>query len=190
MKNLLAEQPLILSAMLGVLAAACLYGWLQTGKRGAGVLALIFAALIPCVWLIANLWKTDREIIRELIYETASAVEANDIDRAVRVIGPSYEGIASRARAELANYEFTQARVNKINKIDVIEASVPKRAEVEMSVTVDVTSKRGQFANIRVPRRLFLEWEKLPDGRWVVIGYDHSPLVGDRDGFSPALPQP
>ena len=87
MTTLLAEQPLLLSLLLGVLAAGLVYGWLQTGKRGVGIAGLVVLVLIPIAWFVSNAWVTDRERIRELIFETADAVETNDIDRAVLVIG-------------------------------------------------------------------------------------------------------
>ncbi len=35
METLLAEQPLLVSVMLGTLAAGLIYGWLQTGKESS-----------------------------------------------------------------------------------------------------------------------------------------------------------
>ncbi len=54
MQTLLAEQPLILSLMLGVLAVGLIYGWLQTGTKAVGLCGLIVAALIPVAWVIAS----------------------------------------------------------------------------------------------------------------------------------------
>ncbi len=186
MTTLLAERPLILSLMLAALAVACVYGWLQTGKRPLGIAGIALLSLIPVAWIVSNYWVTDRERIRELIDETAAAVEANDIERAVQVIGKRQASLAARARAELANYEFSEARVNQIQNIKVNSSVTPMQADVELNVTVTVSSRRGQFASIRVPRRLSLRFEKqTDDDRWVVVEYDHRPVVGDRDAFSP-----
>ena len=37
METLIAEQPLMLSLMLAVLAGGLIYGWLQTDKKEAGI---------------------------------------------------------------------------------------------------------------------------------------------------------
>ncbi len=188
MTTLLAEQPLLLSMLMGVLSAGLIYGWLQTGKRGVGIAGLVVLVLIPIAWFVSNAWVTDRERIRELIFETADAVESNDIDRAVLVIGTRHPQLVARAKAELANYEFRQASVNQIRHIRVNTNAVPMQAEVELTATVDVTSKRGQFANVRVPRRLTLQFEKQADDQWVVVEYSQGPVIGDRDAFSSSGP--
>ena len=57
METLLAEQPLIVSLMLGVLSAGLLFGWLQTGKKPAAIAGLVCVSLIPVAWLVAALWR-------------------------------------------------------------------------------------------------------------------------------------
>lgn len=187
MTTLLAEQPLLLSLMLGILAAGLIYGWLQTGKRVVGIAGLVVLGLIPVTWFVSNAWVTDREQIRDLIYETADAVESNDADRAVRVIGGRHPQLVARAKAELANYEFRQASVNQIRHIRVNSDAIPMHAEVELIAGVDVVSRQGQF-NAKTPRRLTLQFEKQPDGQWVVVEYSQGPVIGDRDAFSSSGP--
>ncbi len=53
METLLAEQPLIVSLMLGALSVGLFFGWLQTGKRQAAIAGLVFALLdsrLPGSW--------------------------------------------------------------------------------------------------------------------------------------------
>ncbi len=78
MMRLIAESPLIVAVVLGVLAAALIYGWLQTGRKPLAIIGLIVACLIPIAWIVSENWVTDREQIEQLIYQTADAVEAND----------------------------------------------------------------------------------------------------------------
>ena len=179
MEAMLAEQPLLVSVMLGVLAGGLIYGWLQTGKKAAAVAGLILALLIPVAWVVASRWETDREQIESLIFEIADAVQRNDHDAAVKVIGdPKTE---QQARQELSNWTFHLAAVNKISSIDIIEGTYPREADVNMSVKVNV-SGRG-IRNVRVPRRLILRFEER-DGDWVVTDYRHMPIVGGRDQYS------
>ena len=179
MEAMLAEQPLLVSLMLGTLAAALIYGWLQTGKKAAAVAGLVLALLIPVVWVIASRWETDREQIESLIYEIADAVERNDHEAAVKVIGDPET--KAQALQELRNWTFDLADVNKISSIDIIQGTFPLEADVNMSVKVNV-SGRG-VRSMRVPRRLILKFEQR-DGDWVVTDYRHMPIAGGPDQYS------
>ncbi|TWU60123.1 hypothetical protein Poly51_03970 [Rubripirellula tenax] len=181
MPSLLAEQPWIVSLMLGMLGGGLLFGWLQTGKKAAAVMGIIALALIPVAFLVASKWETDREQIERVIYETADAVEKNDFERAYRIIGD--EKAEAMARLELPQFEFTMARVNKLRSITMIEGSFPPEADVDMSVKVDVSNQRGGVRNLRVVRRLELRFQKVGD-RWVVTEYRHSPVAGGPDQFT------
>ncbi len=181
MESLLAEQPLLTSLMLGTLAAGLLYGWLQSGKRAAAIAGLITASLIPVAWVVASRWETDREQITALINDIADAVEQNDHERAVTVIGDSKT--KSQARQELRNWTFHLARVNKIRSIDIIDGTYPQEADVDMSVKVDVSHVKGSVRNVRVLRRLILKFQKSDDG-WVVTEYRHMPITGGPDQYS------
>ncbi len=186
MNALLAEQPLLVSLMLAALAIGLVYGWLQTGKKAAAVLALLAVALIPGAWMLAANWVTDREQIEQLIYDTADAVEANDLERVYQRIGD--DSSLAQARSELPNYVFDVAEVNHIRSIDLIEGSFPPEADVDMNVKVTVSDKRGRFSKIKVPRRLILKLQKVDDD-WMVIDYRHLPIVGGPDRFT-TMPKP
>ena len=181
MATLLAEQPLIVSVMLGALAVGLVFGWLQTGKRQAAIAGLICALLIPVAWVVASRWETDREQIETLIRATADAVERNDVETAVQIIADP--ATKARARTELQNFTFEMAAVNQIRSIDVIEGTFPKEADVDMSVKVDVSHRSGSLRNVRVLRRLLLRLEKSSD-TWVVTDYRHMPVIGKPDQFS------
>jgi len=198
MPELLAERPLIVSLLLAVLAIAFLWGWLQSGRKPLAVVGVVLLACIPVAWWIADRWVTDREQIQQLIYQTADAVEANDHDRVLRIIGDSRT--QRQAAAELPRYTFTRADVGSVRNIEVIETSYPTTAEVEMTVNVEVSG--GSLQDIRVVRRLFLWLEKRErrgdegeatagqdTGGWVVTNYEHRPLLGDADRFTTRPPE-
>jgi len=185
MQILLAEQPYLSSVLLGIVAAALFYGWMQTGKKAVLMAGIAFALLIPSAFALAAYWVTDREQISAAIYRTANAVANNDFDLAVSVIEPAQRDKISAARADLMRFRFEEARVNKIRTIDVIPNSLPLEAEVDMSVTVVVSDQRGQIRGMRVPRRVILQFRKSASGEWLVYNYNHLPIVGDADGYSP-----
>lgn len=181
MSTMLAEQPGVVALMLGAMGIALLFAWMQTGKTAAAIIGAIFLALIPAAFVVASKLETDREQIQRIIYETADAIERNDFDGVYELIG---DGDARRmAQQELPNFEFTMARVNKLRSIDILERSFPPEADAELSVKVDVSSKRGGVRNVRVVRKLLLRFEKRGDD-WVVTDYKHMPIVGGPDGYS------
>ncbi len=71
-----------------------------------------------------------------------------------------------------------------IKQILVREDLNPPQAFADFTVAVYVsgnfvgTSFKNQFA----ARRVRVAFEKQ-DGRWLIIGYEHMPLVGGRDGY-------
>lgn len=182
MKTLLTEQPLLTALMLAAVAAALIYGWLQTGKRSAAIIGLIVLALIPVSWIASQRWVTDRERIEQTIEEVAEAVEANDLQGVLRVIGD--QDARARARMELPKYVFHEADVNRIRSIEIVEGSYPLQADVDITVKVVVSQKRGVFKNQSVPRRVLLTFEEREDDRWVVVDYQHMPLTGKPDRYS------
>ena len=182
MKTLLAEQPLLVALMLAVAGAALVYGWLQTGKRAAAIAGVIALALIPLVWVLSQRWVTDRERVEQTIHEVARAVEADDLQRVLRVIGDA--DTRAQARAELPKYEFHEANVHRIRSIEIIDNTYPPRADVDMSVKVVVSQKRGVIQNQPVARRLLLTFEKRASDQWVVVDYRHMPLLGGPDAYS------
>jgi hypothetical protein len=182
MQSLLAEQPLILSLMLGVLAVCLIYGWLQTGKKELAAIGLTLAALIPVAWVIAANWVTDRERIEVLIYETADAIKNNDHERALNLIADT--SIRDRARGELGNFVFDEARVTKIREIKLVDGTFPQEADVDLYVKIVVSQRTGGLQDQNVPRRLMLRLQKEGDG-WVITDYDHMSPVGGPDVYSP-----
>ena len=182
MFRMIAEEPLIVSLMLGAMGFGLLYGWLRTGNKPVAIAGLVFVALIPLAWLVANQVETDREQIEHLIYTLADAVERNDHDSAVTVIAdPELE---SRARLELQNWEFELAKVTQINKIRVIEDTYPPQADIEMMVKVKVSGRRSSsIQNAQIPRKLLLTMEKDGDD-WLITEYQHLPILGGPDKFS------
>jgi hypothetical protein len=185
METLLAEQPLVSSLLLAMLGSAMIFGWMQTGRRGPLVAGLLTLLLIPGAFVLASYWVTDRELITAAIYRTADAVSNNDIDRAIEVIEPSRREQVASARADLQRFRFDEARVNKLRTIDLLDNSVPPKAEVDMSVTVVVSDKRGQITQQTVPRRVILQFQKSTSGEWLVHDYNHMPIIGSPDAFSP-----
>ena len=185
METIIAEQPLVSAGLLAVVAGAIIFGWLQTGKKPALVAGLLLLLLIPLAFVVASSWVTDREQIRDSIYRTAEAVANNDIDTALQIIEPAQRAQLDAARADLSRFHFDEARVNKLRAIDVFSDTVPPTAEADLSVKVVVSDQRGQFRGQTIPRRVVLQFRQSPSGQWFVYDYNHMPIVGAPDAFSP-----
>ncbi len=179
MFELLAEKPMVVTVLLGSVAAIAIYGWLQTGKREAGGVGLFAVALIPVAWLVASSWETDREAVTRVIYETAEHIENNRFDEVYEVIAEPRA--LQMAKSELPRLRFDLARVNQIRSIKVVEGSYPPEILVDMSAKVNVSV--GRLVNQRVLRRLELKFHKV-DEKWVVVDYRHQPVTGGPDQYS------
>lgn len=185
MYTLIAEQPVIVAAAVALIAAALVYGWMQTGNRRLLMAAVATSLLVPAEFALASYLHTDREQIREAVVHTAQAVANNDFDEAIKVIEPAQRDKIAAAKADLNRFHFDEARVNQFQSIDVFRDSVPLTAEVDITAKVVVSDLRGQFNHFAVPRRIMLKFRKANDGNWYVYDYTHQPVVGGPDGFSP-----
>lgn len=186
MTNLIAERPWLLLAMLAALAAAALYGWMQTGKRGPLIAGGLLLALMPLAWFVSDQWVTDREKIQLKLTETAEALQRNDIDAALQLIDPAMRSVLTTAQADLSRFRFSDARVTRIRSIELNTATSPPSAAVDLNVNVLVSHQSGQLSDIRVLRRVQLDMHRLADGQWYVRSYNHIPISGQPDSYSPA----
>lgn len=185
--TLIAEQPSLLTAMLVALAVAMAYGWLQTGKKGLIVAAVLLACLVPLVWWLADRLVTDRERIAEIIHEVAAAIEANDHEAAVKYIDD--EPSKRTALSQLPRFTFSMAKVNSMRSLEITDNVIPVTARAELSVKVDVSERSGSIQDVRVLRVVMLSLAKTgknSDGEpdWVITGYSHAPITGGPDSYS------
>ena len=183
MITVLAEQPLVVAMMLGLTAATLIFGWLQTGKNVAGVLGILAVCMIPVAFVIAATWETEREKVEAVLYEIADAVESNDHEKVYAYIAdPRARAIA---RAELPRYEFQSVEVTGIRSIEVLEGTFPLRADADLNIKAELSTKDGNFRDIPILQRVLLQLEKQDD-RWIIADYQHMPAVG---GTGPHFPR-
>lgn len=185
--RLLAEQPVLLSVLLGAVGAACLYAWLQTAQRAMMIAGIIFFALIPVGWYVSEQWVTDREQILQIVHDTAAAANSNDFDAIYKLIDPSQAETLRMAKSELPNYQFSEARVGQIRSLRFTQGAMPPEAIVDLVASVVVTNRSGTISEQKVSRRVVLRFRKRGD-RWLVSDYTHLPPIGGTDTFSPSSP--
>lgn len=182
MWTILAEKPLLLAIMIGIVAGGLLYTWLQTGNRRLAIAGILAACCVPATFLIAEQIETDREKILAIIDATIEAVEENDHQAAVAAIADP--ATRAQALAELPRYEFSNVSVRNI-QINMVEGSYPPEATADCDASGRVSMTRGSIKNMHFARRVILTFRQEPDGSWVVADYTHRPLAGGPDGFTP-----
>lgn len=187
MMKLFGEQPLLLSVLLGLLAAAFLYIWTRSGQRALAITGALLLALIPVVWIIAERIVTEEEQIRATIVGFAEHVEANRFEEAYEAVHPDREDIRRRVESELPRYEFSRARVGSFRRIRTLPGTNPPEAVVDLVAGVTVSMRNGTLQNQRAARRVILHLQKTGEG-WRVIDYAQGPPVGGFDPYSSGSP--
>ncbi|MEL6109015.1 MAG: hypothetical protein AAFU85_23660 [Planctomycetota bacterium] len=180
MWSFLAEHPVMIALMTGIVAAGLGYGWLESGDNRFAGSALVVGLMVPVTYFVCNSLETDRKQILEIVATTAAAIERNDHERAVAVIGDSRT--RDRAAAELPRYDFSRVRAANI-KLTMTPGSSPPEALVDIDASVVASQVNGPIKNQRVVRRLILTFTKVDD-RWLVTDYEHVSLNGMPDNFS------
>lgn len=177
MQQLFLESPWTIAVSGLVVVVACVVVWIQTGHRVAVACAALGSLITLLLLAICIQIETDREAIKRTINEVAEAIEQNDHARVFSYIHPGAgEGIA-RARAELPQYEFSDARVTRVKSISVNQETSPPTALAEFNVVVAVR-RSGQ--NVKVARFVKVYFMQ-ENGRWLVRDYEHfEPTAGFR----------
>jgi hypothetical protein len=174
----LLENPWVVGGVGLFLVVITIYGWVQTGQKGALYVAGgLFVATILAIFA-SVLIETRSEQLRKRIHSIAADLEANRFDDIVASIHPEATETVNRARAELPNYKFSLAKVTGIREMVFSDTVEPKRVTVKMTVVVEVET--AGFSG-RVPRLVDVTFYE-DGGRWKVYDYSHqSPISGYRE---------
>ncbi|GAB5405805.1 MAG: hypothetical protein Aurels2KO_40360 [Aureliella sp.] len=175
MESILFESPVWLGMVGFACAAVAGYFWSQTGSKPALISAIVLAVL-TIVGVMVNLAvDTDRETISKLLDEAALKLKANDHDAVLDYLHPAAGGAVQRAKAEIARFEFSDARVTRIKDITVNWENSPPTALAEFNAVVKV-STQGFSGNAARFVKLYFHRK---DDRWLVVDYEHaSPTEG------------
>ncbi|MEO8270502.1 MAG: hypothetical protein ABI557_12335, partial [Aureliella sp.] len=149
MQQFLFESPLLISAVGLFVAMIAGFVWTQTGARTAWLSAVAAIFLTIILVVLAVRVETDHEKINRTINNVAEAVEANDLKRVTSFIHPNAAQGMTRAKQELPQYTFREARMTRLKSILVNRGTTPATAIAEFNVIVDLEIQ-GQHA--RIPR--------------------------------------
>lgn len=170
MNSLLFENPILVGLIGTIVFCMSIFGWLQTGNPWAGRAAIALALMtVFFVWL--NVWiETDRESVQAMLFEAATEVEQNQIQKLKLRVHPEATERVHQSMAQLPSFQFNQAKITKIHAVDLSEAGARKVAFVRMNVIAEAESKTGSAQGVRgkLAAWLQLELEQI-DGKWCVV---------------------
>ena len=173
--TLLLENPVPAMIVGGLTAAILGGGWLQTGRKW--LLYLMVAAILLTVGavIMERTVVTDREQITVTLHQIAALVERNEVDAAVDYVYSGAPEVRSAAEAELARYEFSAVDIKRNLEIQVYPDEKPPRAVAEFNVTVQLSTRGGQFqiTDRRIPRYVEVTFYQEENGAWRVGAYAH-----------------
>jgi hypothetical protein len=167
------------------MVAAILAGmWTATARREPLIAAGVAIALMPLLWMVERLVVTDREAIDATLHQIAADVKSNNRAALLAHIDPAATWLRTRAEGEIANYQFTECKVNKLHGIEVNYRDQLPTAVADFNVYVSGTFKVGN--EVLPPgdyfRRIELHLRQDAEGRWRVENYSHrSPIPGRRE---------
>ena len=194
--TLLLENPMPAMIVGGLTAAILGGGWLQTGRKWLLYLMIAVMLLTVGAVIMERTVVTDREQITTTLHQIAALIERNEIDAAVDYAYSGAPEVRSAAQAELVRYEFSDVDIKRNLEIQVYPDEKPPRAVAEFNVTVQLSTRGGQFqiTDRRIPRYVEVTFYREENGAWRVGAYAHDePTRGYRiddsnrggtDGFS------
>jgi hypothetical protein len=156
--------------LLGIAVQIVLAITLLVTRRGMwlwwmlGALGLMLAGELV-QWLVV----TDREAIRDTIYDSAAAAEANDLERLLSHISPTAVHIRSDARFILGRVEIQLVRVTDL-KIAVDWKAHPRTAEATFNVIGRGRDRRGEVPQDVYGSKMVVHL-RPEKGGWLVTDY-------------------
>jgi hypothetical protein len=178
MAELFLESPVSVGFFGVVLVLIAFFVWMNTGSKPALYGAVVLALLTILSVIFSINIRTDREQVEVVLTEVAQGVERNDLQRVLNYIHPNAVDGLLRAKSELPNYKFTEARITGVKSIIVDKRTTPRSAVAEFHVAVSLSGNGNQVNGVRrFVRCYFLH----SDGRWLVHDYEHfEPTAGFR----------
>lgn len=178
MLNFFLESPVYI-AIVGLIATViCLVAWINSAHKAA-LWATVASVIVTLILLVVeqSVVTYQEEIVGQL-HEVADHLANNRRDQAIASIHPAAIQTIQQAKAELPKYEFSEARVTAIHRIEIDGEAKKPRAVARFNVFVAL-SVSGQ--TYRIPRFVEVTLYR-EDGRWYVYHYRHAePTAGLRN---------
>ena len=164
--NLLLENywPWILFGILGEAIVAV--ALLRTGRgvllwAMVGVLAIVLLGVAVVKWV-----PTERKAVAATIYDTAKALEANDLDGVLKHIMPSDEQTRADADRYMSMFEFSEVKIRYL-EITINYLTSPWTAKATFNVSATGRDRSGQWGQGTRPAKLIVQLLRQPNG-WMI----------------------
>lgn len=167
MFNLL-EDPTLLVVGGVIIEVLLLVSVMQTGRGallgGMGVVALVVAA----GWGLERLVVTDREGVETALYDTADALETNDIDKVLEHVAKDAREVRTRLALIIPHARIEQAKIRDLD-IQLQANTDPKTARVTLRGIIHGAASDLPYDTLmrRFAVRLRQEGEK-----WLITDYE------------------
>ncbi len=169
MSEFLFENPVTMGVVGAALTLVAAVTWIK-GGYAAALYSAVALFLLTLLLISLNLQiQTDREKVRGVIDDVASAVRRNDLDGVLRHVHGARSSALSRAQNELPQFKFEEARVTGMKSIEVNADTAPPTAIAEFNVYVELTAHGTPY---KVPRFVRCYFVRESD-RWLVSDYEH-----------------
>jgi hypothetical protein len=180
--SIFLESPVpILSIGIFVELVLAIALW-QTGRGRVLLMMLGVLAVMAGGWLLQWLVVTDYEAIDDLLHDCASAVVANDVNRALSHISPSAKQVQAAARQVFEEDEVTMAKITDL-QIAVNRRANPRTAKATFNAIGRGRDRKGQIPETTYGCHVIVKLRKEGD-RWFIADYslEDLELPGSRSG--------
>ncbi len=168
----LVESPLLI-VIMGLLVVIVLGGaWVQTGRKPLLYTAITAGIMTALLLGVERFVKTDREEVRETLFQIARDVESNDLQKVLAHVYSGSTDVRNRAASEFPRYHLTAVGIKRNLQIIVEPKHFPPKAVAEFNVVVSGTDKDGYMSERAVPRFVIVTFYK-EDDHWRVRSYEH-----------------
>jgi len=163
--------------LVGIVAELILGSMLVRTSRGVWLWPMGGVFLLTLGGVVLERWiETPKEQIASTLYEAASALEQQDVDRLFEHISSTAHYTPQRARSVLQHYRFQQARITHL-EIEINELTSPATAVAQVVGWISVEDRHGEpIYTGQVRLEVQLRWEK---DRWRITGHQEQEIRQD-----------
>ena len=130
----------------------------------AGVLLLALAGVAVVRWV-----PTERKLVAATLYQTAAALEANDLEGVLRHVAPAAAETRKEAQWALQHAEIVELKIRYLD-ITINRLTSPPTAKATFNVIVTAKDRRGEWGQFTRPGKLTVELSRQGDG-WIITGH-------------------
>ncbi len=170
--NILIESPWP-AILFGIIGEAILAVILLRTGRGvllwamAGVLGLSLIGVA-----VERFVVTDTKLVKAVIYDTRTALEANDLGRVLAHVAPEDANTRQRAAQVLDMAEIKELKISYL-EVTINRLTSPPTATAKFNVLVTGRDRHGEFGTVTRPGKLIVKLRCDAAG-WIITGHEFS----------------